>query len=148
MIVARGITTVFQIDFIATTLLGIVAYHIAFALLTLDIGDDTLFAVEVVAYGLSFVRGIAFFKNRNTFGNARRIGNTMGKYRTTVHVHRDDIGREFYLLIIDFSTSIQVRESSLRESNRVIGFISDRSLQLVFLRNGCIWSDCQRVCER
>ena len=135
VVVARGITALLHIELVACSLLGIVAGDVAFALLAHHIADESLLALEVIADGIGLVGRLSVFEHGQALHYAQGVFHAMGINRTAVHVHGDDLGGQFYVLvrIVHLAFAIEVSIAVLREDDGVIGFVGDRRIQAVFL---------------
>ena len=130
--ITSGILTRSHVDFIIRTFLCFFTHHIPFSLLSNNLVDETFLALEVIAHFLRFIRRIAILKDRQSGFHSCTVYNTTGKDRTTVHVHGNDFGSQFNLLIIHLTLAIQMHQT-IQEHDRVIGFIHHRSIQRFFL---------------
>ena len=127
MIVACSVNTLFKVNLIVGTFLGIITDDIPLTLLSDDVTDDTLLTIEVVAYLVSFIRCLPLREDRLSLHRTQRILATVGKDSSAVNVHGNDIGCQFYLLIGYLSFAIKVGKAILGKDNGVSGFEIDGS---------------------
>ena len=117
LIIASGINTVGHVDFIVRTFLGVMAGYISFALLSNDIIDETFLRLEVVAHRLRFVRSISVLKHRTACFYPGSIDYTTCINGTTIHVHGNNARSKFYILIVYFTATIQMRQTAFCEDD-------------------------------
>ena len=149
MVIASGVLAMTHIDFIIGSLLGFLTHHIAFALLGYDAIDKAFLALEVIAHFLRFVRSVAFLEHRQAGCHTEAIDYTASIHRTAVHIHGDDFGSQFNLLVIHLALAIQVCKTAFGKDNGVVGFVGYGSIKRLFLlsahRIGHITADSERV---
>jgi hypothetical protein len=146
VVVTGRISAALHIQLVISAFLRIVSGHISLSLLTDHITYNTLLALEVIANRISLIRSFPVLKNRSSLLHTQRILYPVGIYRAAIHIHGNNIGRQFYLLIIYFSLAIQMRISALGKHNRVVGFIGHRSIQrLLFLAGSSQRIHLQRI---
>ena len=149
VVVASGILTAAHVNLIVGALLRFLTHYVSFALLGHNLVDETLLALEVVAHFLRFVRSASVLEHRQAGFHAGAVGHTACKDRTAIHVHGDDLGCQFYLLIIHLALAIQVHKAPFGKHDGVIGLINNRSIERFLLlaahrieRHGI---GCQRI---
>ena len=135
VVVARGVASLLHVQFIASTFLGVVARHVAFALLAHHIADQAFLALEVVTDGIGLVRSLPIFEDGHALHHAQRVFHTVCIDRAAVQIHGDDLCSQLDVLvgIIHLALAIEMGIAVLGEDNGVIGFIRDRSIQPVLL---------------
>ena len=135
VVIARGVASLLHVQFIACALLGIVARHVALALLAHHVADKPLLALEVVADGVGLVGRLPVLEDRHTLHHAQRVFHAMGIDRAAVQVHGDDLGGQFDVLvgIVHLAVAIEVGVSVLGKDDGVVRLISDRSIQPILL---------------
>ena len=119
MVFASGVNTLFEVNFIVGTFLSIVTNHIAFTLLGHNVTNHTLLTVEIIANLIRFVRSIALRKHRLALHGAQGVLSSIGKNRSTVDVHRDDICSQINLFIGHLALTIQVSKAVLSKHNGI-----------------------------
>ena len=91
------------------------------------------FSFEVITHGLRLVRCFSVFKYRSTLLYTSSICHTTGIHRTTVHIHCNQLGSQFNVLVIHLSITIQMSETSFSKHDRIGCFVNNRSIQRFFL---------------
>ena len=110
----------------AAVALAVETLHVAFALLRIDIGDESLARPEVVADAVGFVLVRALLEERLADDVARRVCASGGVDKAAVDGDVDDVGLKFKVLIIDFSFAIEVgARVDVVEGDGVLGTIVD-----------------------
>ena len=61
---------------------------------------------------------------------------------TGVHIHTDDIGSQFNLLVVNLTLSIEMSPPTLGEEDRVVGLVSNRGLEWLLLGSRRIDTQC------
>ena len=130
--VASSILTRSHVNFIVRSLLGFLTHDIPFSLLSNNLIDKTLLTLEVIAHLLRLIRCFTVLKDRQSGFHTCTIHNTTGINRTTVHIHGNHFGSQFYLFIVHLTLAIQMHQT-IHENNRVIGFIYHWSIQRLLL---------------
>ena len=136
MVVAGRVSATLHIQLVISAFFCIVSGYISFALLADYITYNTLLTLEVIANRISLVWGFSILENRCSLLHAQRILHSMGINRATIHIHGNNIRRQFYLLIVYFSLTIEMRISALSKYNGIVCLISHRSVQRLFLLTG------------
>ena len=116
-IIASGINTVGHVYLIIRTFLSVMAGYISFALLSNDIIDETFLRLEVIAHRLRFVRSITVLKHRTARFYPGSIYYTTCINGTTIHVHGNNARSKFYILIVDFTATIQMCQTAFCEDD-------------------------------
>ena len=132
MMVAGRITSMLHENLVIRPLLGLASGHIPFPLLGHDIRNPRLLGLEVIADGLRIIRSIPLLEHRLSFYDTSGVFNAVSMHRTAVHIHRDDLGSQFDILIVYLTATIQRSRSSQRKHQRVVRLIYDRSIQRLF----------------
>ena len=117
LIITGGIFTLSHIDFIVCSFFGILTGDISFSLLRYNAIDEY----------------------RSTLLYTSSICHTTGIHRTTVHIHCNQLGSQFNVLVIHLSITIQMSETSFSKHDRIGCFVNNRSIQRFFFRS-CIKS--------
>ena len=133
MVITSGVLTMSHVDFIFRPFLGFLTHHIAFTLLGDNLVDEALLALEVIAHLLRFVRRAAILEHRQSGCHPCTVFHPTGVDRTAVHIHGDDFGCQFYLLIIHFTLSIKMGKATFGKHYGVIRFVDDRCIQRFLL---------------
>ena len=139
LIITGGIFTLSHIDLIVCSFFGILTGDISFSLLRYNAIDESFFRFEVITHGLRLVRCFSVFKYRSTLLYTSSICHTTGIHRTTVHIHCNQLGSQFNVLVIHLSITIQMSETSFSKHDRIGCFVNNRSIQRFFFRS-CIKS--------
>ena len=134
--VASGIAATLHIKLVIVALLGVVAGHIAFALLTHHVADKSPLALEVIADGVSLVRGFAILEDRASLRRTNGIDHPTGKDRTVIHIHRDNLRLQVSPRIAHFALSEKMGKAGLSKYNGVVRLVSDRCIQCLLLLGG------------
>ena len=139
MVVAGRVASVAHEQLVGCPLLGVVARHIALALLAHHVADDAFLRLEVIAYGVGFVRCVAFGEHRLAREHAQRVLHAVSVDGAAVHVHGYDGRRQLYpfVRVIHLAFAIQVGVSPLGEHNGVGCLVGDGRIQPLLLLGRC-----------
>ena len=125
VVVAGGVASAAHVEFIIFALLGVVAGHVAFALLAHYIADDTLAALEVISDGVRLVGGLPILEHRASLDGAQRVFHAMGGDGARIHIHADDVGCQFDLLIVHLTLTVEMSPACLGKEDGVVGLVGD-----------------------
>ena len=112
--IAGGIFSTLYIKDIVAIFLGITTGHKTVALLRIYIIDFSSFTLEIIADAIGLIRRTCIRENRLSDNSACAIGTTKSVYHATVYIHRDDIGLQLYLLIINLTCAIKIGTATTR----------------------------------
>ena len=87
VVLASGVDTLFEVNLIIGTLLGVVTYDITLTLLSNNITDDTFLTGEVIAYLIGFIGRLSLSKDRLSLYHAQRIFTPIGIDGGAVNIH-------------------------------------------------------------
>ena len=128
-----SVLSVLRIEDSCRILLGLATHDETVALLGVDIVDKTFLTFEIILYPVRFVGSTSILEYRQTYRHASGINAAAGMDNTTVHIHLDDVGSKFNLVVPYFSRAIEKGISGTRPHHRVVRFIEDRSINGIFL---------------
>ena len=120
MMVAGCITSVLHKDFVICAFLRLATGHIALTLLGDDVRDARLLGLEVIADRLRIVRSIPLLEYRLAFFHSGGVLDAVSMNGAAVQVHRNHLGSQFYILIIDLSATVKRSGTAQREDGRVV----------------------------
>ena len=89
MVVARGVTSILNVVLIILMLLSDATGEISLALLSDNIGNYTLLALEVKGHLLRLIFTARIGKHRLTLKLSHRVGDPHSMHHITIHVHGD-----------------------------------------------------------
>ncbi len=121
MVVACGVFGILRIICVFADLFGLAAHHISFALLSLDIGDESLFGLEIVAHCLRLIACAVVFEDRCPECVADRVYASDGVDRRVVKIHLDFLRVKLQSAVFHFGAAIHICVVASVEHEGVFG---------------------------